>query len=103
MFLGGRAILTPEVLENSFQVTGNPALAIGTGVLALALSSSALMAIWIRGPYLVGPAIGWAIYWLGAAYFHIVLQAALGREVDTAFLVRTMANHTAHGACIAER
>ena len=49
-----------------------------TTVALLGMAVSAVLAIWYRGAYLIGPSLTWAVYFGGATVIHLQDEAAKG-------------------------
>lgn len=58
-----------------------------------AMAIIAILAIWLRGLYLVAPAVCWSIFFLGATYIHLVDYAARGREITFGLFVHVFSSH----------
>lgn len=48
------------------------------GVALVGMSAIAILALWIRGRYLVGPALVWIVWWTGATWVHVKAAGGLG-------------------------
>lgn len=48
------------------------------GFAYLGLSLIAVMAIWYRGAFLLGPGVAWSVYWAGATIVHVLEAAGQG-------------------------
>jgi hypothetical protein len=44
----------------------------------LGISLIAVLAIWYRGAFLIGPAVAWSVYWAGATIVHFLEAAGQG-------------------------
>ncbi len=58
-----------------------------------AMAITAILAIWLRGRYLIAPALCWSIFFLGATYLHIVDFAARGREITVGLFLHVFSTH----------
>lgn len=48
------------------------------GVALVGMSAIAILALWLRGRYLVGPALVWIVWWTGATWVHVKAAGGLG-------------------------
>lgn len=48
------------------------------GIALVGMSAIAILATWLRGPYLVGPALAWIVWWTGATWVHLKTAGGLG-------------------------
>lgn len=51
------------------------------GVAYGSMAIAAILAIWLRGLYLIGPAVCWSLFFLGATYIHLADIAERGRAI----------------------
>ena len=65
------AAIMPRAATGGALITWAAFMWIGMGVVAT-------LSIWLRGVYLVGPVVGWSIFWIGATYAH------MARDFDAA-------------------
>ncbi len=71
---------------------GNPFQQFGSFAL-LGMGVASILSLWLRGPYLVGPAVAWAVFFAGATVGHL---ADLGqRGVSHGTALHVFATHTA--------
>ncbi|HEX9654435.1 MAG TPA: DUF6790 family protein [bacterium] len=63
------------------------------GILYGAMAIIAILAVWLRGMYLLAPAVCWSIFFLGATYIHIADFAARGREITFPLVLHIFSSH----------
>jgi len=63
------------------------------GVAYGAMAIVAILTIWLRGLYLVAPAVCWSIFFLGATYIHVADFAARGRAITFPLVLHVFATH----------
>lgn len=72
---------------------GNPEQ-VWMAFLVLGMGVIGTLAIWLRGSYLIAPAIGWAIFFAGATYAHINASAIAGHPPTLSSLSGIFLTHT---------
>ncbi len=96
-FIGVRAFISPDYMLHNLAASGSPAIVVAIASFMLGCSAIAILTIWRRDQYLVGPVVGWSIFWAGVTYAHVVLQSSTGGKVTPIFLLNVFANHLVIG------
>jgi len=92
-FIGLRALLMPEIMIQNMKLTAEPSFVRFTASLIVALAIMAVLALRLRGAFLIAPVIGWAVFWLGADYAHIGLLHDHGQSASAAYTAQIFAAH----------
>lgn len=71
---------------------GNP-IQVFAAFMLMAAGVSAALSIWLRGIYLVGPAVTWAVFFYGATYAHLYTARFNGLEITTARALEAFLTH----------
>jgi len=71
--------------ENPFQQFG--------GVAYGSMAVAAILAAWLRGLYPVGPAVCWALFFLGATWIHLADSAARGQAMTLHRVLHVFGSH----------
>lgn len=91
--MGIAALVAPaEVAAHMGVPAGNP-IQLWTSFLLLGMAAIGILSIWLRGPYLVAPVVGWSIFFFGATYAHVYTDALNGTPVDGTAVLRAFVNH----------
>ena len=63
------------------------------GVAFGAMALAAILAVWLRGLYLVGPAVCWALIFLGATWIHLADPSARGQAMTFHRVLHVFGSH----------
>ena len=72
---------------------GNPGQ-VWMAFLIMGMGATGTLAIWLRGSYLIAPAISWAIFFAGATYAHVNADALAGHPPTVTSLSVIFLTHT---------
>jgi len=93
MLLGIAALVHGAQLAAHLGVpAGNP-IQVWTGFAIVGMSATAILGAWLRGNYLIGPVVTWAIFFAGATYAHLHADAVRGHETSAMSAAWIFATH----------